>query len=402
MNLHRKSILLLGGTGSIGSQVCNIVAQYPDIFHVKTIICKGDNPRYIAALAKKLRVNKIVTNNHDTNDLRILLSQQNTSCLVNGGNDAVIDACQNKHDICISAISGIAALLPLIAAIPYCETIGLANKESIICLGDYIIKQAKKHDTKIIPLDSEHNALFELLGLDDIVKNNIDLNSIRKIIITASGGPLWKFSTKEMDQLPQEKVLKHPTWGMGQKISIDSATMINKGFEIVEVERLFNIKVEDVEVIVNRQSLIHAGISYKNGSTNMYFGPTTMEIPIANFLFKKSGHQHNIENIDFASLEGIEFNQPDDSRFPLLKFAVDCYKHSRQALVALNAANESTVKAYIEKKIKFTDIAKINMIAVDEANKKNHPVETPAELIHYHDIVSALVYKHIFQHHQYC
>ena len=263
----------------------------------------------------------------------------------------------DDYDIGASALVGIAGLKPTYNMIKKGKTILLANKEVLVTGGELIIKASKKYNAKLIPVDSEHSAIMQCL-------NGEDSKKINKILLTASGGPF--FDKEITDKITPKEALGHPTWKMGPKVTIDSSTMMNKGFEVIEAKWLFDVDVDDIEVVVQRQSLVHSMVEFKDGTIMANIGPKSMEIPIAYALNYPNRLSNNIEKLDFFKIKTIEFFKPDLDKFKCLKLAFDAIKKGHSAQVVLNAADEVLVDCFLKGKIKYTDIPKYIEIMLEK------------------------------------
>ena len=257
-----------------------------------------------------------------------------------------------KIDLVVSAIVGAAGLLPTIYAIRGGKNIALANKESLVIAGELIMGLIKKNNVSILPIDSEHSAIFQCL----IGENK---NSIKKLILTASGGPFLNLSKDEFKHITPKRALKHPNWDMGRKITIDSSTLMNKGLEVIEARWLFDVDVNDIDVIVHPQSIIHSLVQFSDGSTKAQLGMPTMISPIMYALFYPKRGVGEVDFLDFYKVSNLSFKPPDKIRFPHLKIAYEALKQGGVAPCVINAANEVAVHAFLNKKIAFLDMIKI-------------------------------------------
>ena len=259
---------------------------------------------------------------------------------------------QKNIDLVLTAIVGSAGLMPTISAINAKKIIALANKETLVVAGGLIMALAKKKGVSIVPVDSEHSAIFQCLVGEDY-------KSIQKIILTASGGPFFNYSAKEFKNISVERALKHPNWEMGAKITIDSATLMNKGLELIEAYWLFSRPVEDIEVVIHPESIIHSLVEFKDGSVKAQLGYPTMTTPILYSLSYPSRLDYQCPGFNLSKLKSLSFFEPDFKKFPHLSVAIEAIKTGGTAPCALNAANEIAVDAFLKKKIKFLDMIKI-------------------------------------------
>ena len=346
-----KKVSIFGATGSIGTNACNILSNNLSKYKVE-VLTANKNYKKLAYKAKKLNSKyAVISDKRYYTLLKNELSGSKVRCLA--GEDELINLADLKTDFTIAAIVGIAGLKPAYASIAKTKVLALANKEALICSGNILMKKAKKHDTKILPLDSEHNALFQI-----IEKNNYNL--IENIILTASGGPFWNKKVN-FSKVSVKDALKHPNWKMGKKISIDSATMINKVLEKIEASILFNLRLNKINIIIHPKSIVHGIVNYKDGNTIMLASYPDMKIPINYALNWPKRSQINIKNICLKKIKELNFFNPNLSIFPSLKLFkyLNDSKLYYSKLIALNASNEVAVDSFLRKKINFLDIVKI-------------------------------------------
>ncbi|HDN2509905.1 MULTISPECIES: 1-deoxy-D-xylulose-5-phosphate reductoisomerase [Providencia] len=359
-----KRLTVLGSTGSIGTNTLSVVRQNPEKFQVLALVagknvaemakqCLEFNPKY-AAMADELSAKA----------LRTILSENNNKTEVLSGKQAAIDlAGLDEADQVMSAITGVAGLLPTLAAIRKGKRILLANKESLITSGRLFFNEIRQHNASVFPIDSEHNAIFQ--SLPEIIQLNLgfaDLTAsgISSIVLTGSGGPFRDTPLSHFDNVTPDEACNHPNWSMGRKISVDSATMMNKGLEYIEACYFFNANADQMEVIIHPQSVIHSMVRYRDGSVIAQLGTPDMRTPISYSMAYPQRIMSGAKPLDFSSLSSLTFVQPDYQRYPCLKLAIDACHQGQAATTALNGANEMTVAAFLEGKIRFTDIAKIN------------------------------------------
>ncbi|WPX96218.1 1-deoxy-D-xylulose-5-phosphate reductoisomerase [Candidatus Bandiella euplotis] len=346
----KKKVCILGSTGSIGCSALNLISQHRDKYDVLTITA-NDNVRKLAQQAIEFQVKNVVICNEDKYAaLKMLLSSYDIN--VYGGETDLNSLASMEYDVAIVGISGIAALMPIMSTLKNSKIVGLANKESIICAGDFIIEEARKKGTHLIPLDSEHNAIFQ------VFENN-NRKHIEKLVLTASGGPFLNKSLDEMKNVTPEEAIKHPNWKMGSKISVDCANMMNKGLEVIEACKLFDLDIEKVEAIIHPESLIHGMVHYSDGSILAQMGYHDMRTPISTALDYPKRTEFSHHRLDLAKIGSFTFKEIDAKRFPLFYLTKQAYAMGNCALIVLNIANEVAVKAYLERKIGFLDINKI-------------------------------------------
>ena len=351
-----KTLNIFGSTGSIGVQTLNIVRKYKDKFKIVGLFA-GKNIDLLLSQINEFSP-EIVYISEEKNLKKI---KDNFKGKIFSGKNGIKDFCSYKNvDISVIGISGVAGILPTFLAIDYSKRIALANKESLVSAGKFIIEKSKKQNVEIIPVDSEHSAIFQCL-------NGENKKFVNKIILTASGGPFFKLKREKFSEITVNDALNHPTWKMGKKITVDSATLMNKGLEIIEAKWLFNIGPENIEVLIHPQSIVHSMVSFSDGSIIAQLGKPSMEIPISYALFYPERSTLN-ESINLAG-KSLEFFEPDYEKFPTLKFAYDVLKLGKGYPAALNIANEIAVNKFLKNEIKFLDIFKI----IEKIFKYNFP-----------------------------
>ena len=345
-----KTVNILGVTGSVGQCAVDVILSAPEKFNVQNITA-FNNVSELADLAKKLGAKKAIIGNPDHyQTLKYGLS--GTGIETAAGAEALLEAASDKADLSLIAIVGMAGLRPCIAAIQNSKAVAIANKEPLSAAEPLVMREAKKHGTTILPVDSEHNAIFQVFDF----KNP---EGIKKIILTASGGPFRTWTREQMSQATLEQALTHPNWSMGPKITIDSATMMNKALEIIEAHYLFDMPPEKIEALIHPQSVIHSMVEYKDGSVLAQLGASDMRTPVAHSMAWPARMDTPGRMLDWTQLKELTFEQPDPERFPALRLAYDALKAGPYACVALNAANEVAVESFLSKKVAFLDIISI-------------------------------------------
>lgn len=345
-----RNISILGSTGSIGESAIRLIELHPDKFNV-TAISAYNNVEKLAEQARKLRCKRAVIGNESLyNDLKSALS--GTGIEAAAGTEAVIEAAKIPSDVVIAAIVGAAGLLPTLAAIKRGATVAIANKECLVCAGDIIMQAVKTHNATLLPVDSEHSAIFQTL-------DSHKPQTIEKIVITASGGPFRKHTLEQMKKVTVEEALRHPVWNMGAKISIDSATMMNKGLEIIEAWHLFPVESSQIEVLVHPESIVHSMVYYIDGSVLAQLGTPDMITPIAYALAWPDRITSGAAKLDLAAIGNISFFAHDIVRFPALRICREALDAGGSSPATLNAANEVAVARFLKKDIAFTDIIRI-------------------------------------------
>ncbi len=345
-----KRLTILGSTGSVGTQTLDLVAEDPSAYELCALI-GGRNVPLLAEQARKFRPEiTVISDESLLPALREALA--GSGLAVAGGRAAVLEAAGRQADWTMCAITGTAGLEPTLAAVRQGGTIAFACKESLVSAGDVFLREVEAAGATLLPVDSEHNAILQAMA-------DGNAKSVDKIVLTASGGPFRNHSLEEMRGITREAALRHPVWSMGAKISIDSATMFNKGLEVIEAARLFSLPSEKIEVLVHPQSVIHGMVCYQDGSVLAQLGSPDMRIPIAHALAWPQRLATQAPRLDLAQVAKLEFHAPDETRFPALRLARQALAAGAGAPAVLNAANEVAVAAFLERKIGFLDIAGI-------------------------------------------
>ena len=346
-----RKIAILGSTGSIGQQTLDVVRQHPDRFEV-TLITANNSASLLASQAREFGVKHAVICNKDKYaDLKGALEGSGTE--VHAGIGAACDLVTLPEvDIVVASMVGFSGLRPTLAAIGAGKTIALANKETLVAAGSIVMREARRRGVSILPVDSEHSAIFQcLLGACG--------NPIRRIHLTASGGPFRTWPREQIEVAGKDLALKHPNWNMGAKITIDSATMMNKGFEVIEAKWLFDVAPERIHVVVHPESVIHSMVEFDDGAVIAQLGCPDMREPIQLALSFPERLSLNNKKLDFSALSGMTFYDPDLDKFPCLQLAFDAIGRGGNIPCALNAANEAAVAAYLQDRIGFYDIAAV-------------------------------------------
>jgi 1-deoxy-D-xylulose-5-phosphate reductoisomerase len=353
----QKQLLILGSTGSIGTNTLKIVDEHPEQFNVKTIIANS-NIEVLAQQAIKYNVDNVgIADDAKYLMLKKLLAHH-PHIKVMAGKSGINELLQETYDVTIAAIMGIACLEPIMTVMPNTKIIGMANKESIVCAGQLLLDHAKKHYVKIIPLDSEHNAIFQVLD-----QHNLD--KIERVILTASGGPFYQRNITDMQNITPAEAINHPIWKMGPKISVDSATLMNKGLELIEAHYLFDIKPNKLEAVIHPQSIVHGLITYSDGSTLAQMASADMRTPISLALNYPKRLAIKNKMLSWTQLSSMRFFEPDEKQFPCLKLAKMAIEAGQSHCIMLNIANELAVDAFLTKRIGFVDIPIVIEKALD-------------------------------------
>jgi len=371
-----RRITVLGATGSIGQNTLNVVSRHPDDFQVFALtahsqisamaeLCVKHNPQYA-----------VMGSQNAAAELKALLGQQ-TSTQVMYGDQALAEVSSaGEVDVVMAAIVGAAGLSPTLAAIDAGKDVLLANKEALVMSGQLFIDHAQRSGARIIPVDSEHNAIFQCLpqaAQQQVGTMALAEHGIQYLLLTGSGGPFRDLPLNELPQQTANAACNHPNWSMGRKISVDSATMLNKGLEYIEARWLFNCSRDQLKVVIHPQSVIHSMVQYTDGSVLAQMGEPDMRTPIAHSLGYPERLESGVPGLDFTQIAELTFKQPEAQRYPCLQLAIEACWEGQWATTALNAANEVAVAAFLQEQVGFTDIAKVcdsvlQSIQADEAD----------------------------------
>jgi 1-deoxy-D-xylulose-5-phosphate reductoisomerase len=342
-----RTISILGATGSIGASTIDLIRRNRDQWKVVALTANS-NVEELAALAKELSAEiAVVADESRLPALQSLLFQSHIATA--GGAAALTEAASRPADITIAAIVGCAGLAPTMAAIEQGNTVALANKEALVSAGDVMMDAVARHGTTLLPVDSEHNAIFQCLSGNDPAH-------VCMITLTASGGPFLDWSAEQLARATPAQAVKHPNWDMGAKISVDSATMFNKGLELIEAWHLFPVGLDKLRIVVHPQSVVHSMVEYRDGSTLAQLGPSDMRVPIASVLAWPERMDTPCAPLDLAALGELTFRAPDEVRFPATKLARQAAEAGGAMPAVLNAANEVAVAAFLAGKLSFTGI----------------------------------------------
>ena len=355
--MTQQVLTILGSTGSIGESTLDVVSRHPEKFRVFALAGHRQVDK-LAAQCKQFRPEyAVVGDAGHAAELEKKLKQEGIITQVLYGSQALIDvASADEVSGVMCAIVGAAGLPSALAAAQKGKTIYLANKETLVVSGALFMETARQNSATVLPIDSEHNAIFQVLPRD--YTGRLNEHGINSIILTASGGPFLNTDLSTFDSITPEQAVKHPNWSMGRKISVDSASMMNKGLELIEAHWLFNCPPEKLEVVIHPQSVIHSMVRYRDGSVLAQLGNPDMRTPIAYCLGLPERIDSGVGDLDFDALSALTFQKPDFDRFPCLKLAYEAMNAGGTAPCVLNAANEAAVAAFLDGQIKFTDIAK--------------------------------------------
>ena len=354
--MKQRTVSILGATGSVGSSTLDLILHAPDQFEVVALTAQRD----VAGLARAARATgaklAVIGDAALFNDLKVALSGTTTE--IAAGSDAIINAARRPVDWTMASIVGCAGLKSTMAALEGGLTVALANKESLVSAGALMTQAATASGALLLPVDSEHNAIFQCLSGNPVRR-------VRRIVLTASGGPFRNWSLAEMADVTPERAVKHPNWSMGAKISVDSATMMNKGLEVIEAHYLFGIESARLDVLIHPQSVIHSMVDYVDGSTLAQLGEPDMRIPIASTLAWPDRMETTAKPLDLTTIGRLDFEAPDPVRFPCLKLARDALEAAGARPAILNAANEMAVAAFLARRIGFLAIADVVNAVLD-------------------------------------
>ncbi len=360
-----KNIAVLGSTGSIGTQTLDIVRANSDALQVKVLAC-GSNIELFEAQVREFKPDiAVMFNEKKSEELKVKISDINTKVL--SGMDGMIEAAQYEGiDTVVTSMVGMIGIKPTIAAIKAGKTIALANKETLVTAGHVIMPLIKEMGVDLLPVDSEHSAIFQSM-------NGENKKRISKILLTASGGPFRGKKRDELANMHVEDALKHPNWAMGQKITIDSASLVNKGLEVMEARWLFDVDIDDIQVVVHPQSIIHSMVEYVDGAIIAELGMPDMKLPIQYALFYPDRRPLETKRVDFYELANMSFEAPDMETFKGLKMALDAAKIGGSMPTVFNAANEEAVAKFLKREIGFLDICSIIESAMERHTVVNNP-----------------------------
>lgn len=373
-----KNIAILGSTGSIGTQALDIIERFPDRFKA-SVLTANSNWQLLVKQALKFHPKAVVIASESlAKNVEKALTDEDIEVL--SGSDAIAEAVTYPEiDMVLTAMVGYSGLIPTVNAIKAHKTIALANKETLVVAGEIITRLARENEVSILPVDSEHSAIFQCLQGEE-------KKSMHKILLTASGGPFRTLDKEKLEKVTVKDALNHPNWSMGNKVTIDSASMMNKGFEMIEARWLFDCHPENIEILVHPQSIVHSMVEFCDGSIKAQLGVPDMHIPIQYALGYPQRLPSPQYHLDWGKAISLTFEKPDYEKFPLLRFAFEAIKKGGNMPCILNAANEVAVKAFLEEKIKFTDMPLIAEATMQRCRFLPHPslddlVETNKEAV---------------------
>ncbi len=362
--MKKKQIAILGSTGSIGTQALQVIEEHPDLYEVYALTANNQVDSLAEQARKFMPVAVVIANEDKYPRLKELLAD--LPIHVYAGADALCEVVEAKPiDVVLASMVGYAGLRPTINAIKAGKAIALANKETLVVAGELITELAARYHTPILPVDSEHSAIFQCLEMN---------NLLEKVILTASGGPFRTFTKEQLEHVTKEQALKHPNWDMGAKITIDSATMMNKGFEVIEAKWLFGVRPEQIEVVVHPQSVIHSMVQYEDGAVKAQLGMPDMRLPIQYAFSYPQRIRSSFDRLDFSRMNALTFEQPDMQRFRCLALAYEALNQGGNMACIVNAANEIAVSAFLNDRISFLRISGL----IEETMNRVAFIQTPS------------------------
>jgi len=361
--MKKKQIAILGSTGSIGTQALQVIEEHPDLYEAYALTA-NNQVELLAEQARKFMPAAVVIAN-EAKYLQLKDMLADLPIQVYAGADALCEIVEAKPiDVVLASMVGYAGLRPTMNAIRAGKAIALANKETLVVAGELINALAQQYKTPILPVDSEHSAIFQCLEPN---------NALEKVILTASGGPFRTFTMEQLQHVTKEQALKHPNWDMGAKITIDSATMMNKGFEVIEAKWLFGVRPDQIEVVVHPQSVIHSMVQYEDGAVKAQLGMPDMRLPIQYAFSYPQRIKASFDRLDFSTLKELTFEQPDTNRFRCLALAYEALNQGGNMACIVNAANEVVVSAFLKDRIPFLRMSEV----IEQSMAKVPFIQTP-------------------------
>ena len=361
--MKKKQIAILGSTGSIGTQALQVIEEHPDLYEAYALTA-NNQVELLAEQARKFMPAAVVIAN-EAKYLQLKEMLADLPIQVYAGADALCEIVEAKPiDVVLASMVGYAGLRPTMNAIKAGKAIALANKETLVVAGELINALAQQYHSPILPVDSEHSAIFQCLEPN---------NALEKVILTASGGPFRTFSMEQLQHVTREQALKHPNWDMGAKITIDSATMMNKGFEVIEAKWLFGVRPDQIEVVVHPQSVIHSMVQYEDGAVKAQLGMPDMRLPIQYAFSYPQRIKASFDRLDFSKMTELTFEQPDMNRFRCLALAYEALNRGGNMACIVNAANEVVVSAFLKERISFLRMSEV----IEQSMAKVPFIQTP-------------------------
>ena len=361
--MKKKQIAILGSTGSIGTQALKVIEEHPNLYEAYALTA-NNQVELLAEQARKFMPAAVVIAN-EAKYLQLKEMLADLPIQVYAGADALCEIVEAKPiDVVLASMVGYAGLRPTMNAIRAGKAIALANKETLVVAGELINALVQQYKTPILPVDSEHSAIFQCLEPN---------NALEKVILTASGGPFRKFTMEQLQHVTKEQALKHPNWEMGAKITIDSATMMNKGFEVIEAKWLFGVRPDQIEVVVHPQSIIHSMVQYEDGAVKAQLGMPDMRLPIQYAFSYPQRIKASFDRLDFSKMTELTFEQPDTNRFRCLALAYEALNKGGNMACIVNAANEVVVSAFLKDRIPFLRMSEV----IEQSMAKVPFIQTP-------------------------
>lgn len=389
-----KQVSILGATGSIGDSTLKVIRHNRDRYQIHSLVANQNVERMFALCEEFLPQYAILEDQHAAAELHLRVKSAGLQVEVLSGESAIIEIVQAPEvDLVVAAIVGAKGFLSSLAAARAGKTILLANKETLVVGGELFMQAVKKFGATILPIDSEHNALFQSLPKN--ADGTASYEGVKRLILTASGGPFRGFSREQLEQVTLEQALKHPNWAMGAKVTIDSATLMNKGLEFIEAHFLFDMPVEKINVVVHPQSMIHSLVEYVDGSLISQMGEADMSIPIAHALAYPERVISGAKSLDLTKMPILTFEGPDLVAFPALRLAKESLVAGASHLVALNAANEVFVEKFLQKQLRFVEISDKLATILDNVTISNSALQDEASLLAYDQSIRLLAQKMI-------
>ena len=362
--MKKKQIAILGSTGSIGTQALQVIEEHPDLYETYALTANNQVELLAEQARKFMPAAVVIANESKYAQLKELLAD--LPIQVYAGADALCEIVEaNPIDVVLASMVGYAGLRPTMNAIKAGKAIALANKETLVVAGELINALAQQYHTPILPVDSEHSAIFQCLEMN---------NPLEKVILTASGGPFRTFTKEQLQYVTKEQALKHPNWDMGAKITIDSATMMNKGFEVIEAKWLFGVRPDQIEVVVHPQSVIHSMVQYEDGAVKAQLGVPDMRLPIQYAFSYPQRIKASFDRLDFSQMKALTFEQPDTDRFRCLALAYEALNRGGNMACIVNAANEVVVSAFLHDRISFLQMSEV----IEQTMGKVTFIQTPS------------------------
>jgi len=352
-----KRVTILGATGSIGRSTLDIIALHPDLYALYALTANNNHCK-MQELCRRFEPAFVVMRDADSAErLAEAIADLPTEVLAGEAGLAQV-AEADKVDVVVAAIVGAVGLIPTLAAVRAGKRILLANKEALVMAGALFMNEVKQYSAELLPVDSEHNAIFQCLPAGSIGKDVVE-QGVRKIILTGSGGPFRDFDIADLEDVTPQQACAHPNWDMGPKISVDSATMMNKGLEMIEACWMFAVDHEDIEILLHRQSIVHSMVAYTDGSVIAQMGNPDMRAPIANVLAWPERIESGVEPLNLLQVSQLDFTLADEARYPCLALAREAWRQGGTSMAVLNAGNEVAVEYFLNRRIKFTDISRL-------------------------------------------